>query len=120
VTLLAYSLEQKKFDPFVAPLLKVIERGRVVAARARRDCAEGFQPELIFAQHWVGRGAVPQGGVPEAKILFCGEFFYRPRGSDVGFDPSRCKVRPQARMSSRAARDDRGPSAGRKRAQDEG
>jgi glycosyltransferase involved in cell wall biosynthesis len=88
VTLLAYAVGQKEqADPFVAPLLRAIHRGRVVAAAAARLRREGFEPDVIFAHIGWGEALFLKDVFREAKLLLYGEFFYRPRGSDVGFDP---------------------------------
>lgn len=88
VALLAYAVGQKEqADPFVAPLLRAIHRGRVVAAAAARLRREGFEPDVIFAHIGWGEALFLKDVFREAKLLLYGEFFYRPRGSDVGFDP---------------------------------
>jgi len=88
VALAAYSFEEKRAaDPFVAPVLKAIARGRVVAAAAARLKSEGLRPDVVFAHIGWGEALFLKEIFPEAKLLLYGEFFYRGRGSDVGFDP---------------------------------
>jgi glycosyltransferase involved in cell wall biosynthesis len=88
VTLLGYSMiEKKEFDPFSASVLKAIDRGRAVAASAARLKSEGFRPDVVFAHIGWGEALFLKEIFPEAKLLLYGEFFYRSRGSDVGFDP---------------------------------
>lgn len=87
VTLLGYSLAEKKLDPFTASALKAIDRGRAVAAAVARLRSEGFRPDVVFAHVGWGEALFLKEIFPEAKLLLYGEFFYRSQGSDVGFDP---------------------------------
>jgi glycosyltransferase involved in cell wall biosynthesis len=87
VTLLGYSVIEKEFDPFTASALKAIDRGRAVATAAARLRSEGFRPDVVFAHIGWGEALFLKEIFPEAKLLLYGEFFYRSRDSDVGFDP---------------------------------
>lgn len=86
--LLAYTIGEKAPpEPFVAPVLKAIHRGRVVAAAAARLQREGFEPEVVFAHLGWGEALFLKDVFPKAKLVLYGEFFYRTHGSDLGFDP---------------------------------
>ena len=87
VSVSAYTLEQKDHDPFVAPVLKAVARGRAAAAAAARLHREGFRPDVVFAHIGWGEALFLKEIFPDTKLLLYGEFFYRARGSDVGFDP---------------------------------
>jgi glycosyltransferase involved in cell wall biosynthesis len=49
--------------------------------------AQGFVPDVIVAHHGWGESLFLKEVWPEARLgIYC-EFYYHPRGSDVGFDP---------------------------------
>jgi glycosyltransferase involved in cell wall biosynthesis len=83
VKLLGYEVAPSQGDP----VHKAIARGRRVAAGAARLRAAGFVPEVIFAHIGWGEALFLKDVFPEARILLYCEFFYRSRGSDLGFDP---------------------------------
>jgi glycosyltransferase involved in cell wall biosynthesis len=87
VSLFSYAFAQKDHDPFVASVLKAIARGRAAAAAATRLHREGFRPDVVFAHIGWGEALFLKEVFPDAKLLLYAEFFYRARGSDVGFDP---------------------------------
>jgi glycosyltransferase involved in cell wall biosynthesis len=87
VKLLGYAFEEKKFDPFDAPFLKAVQRGRAVAAGAADLRRRGLRPDVIFAHIGWGEALFLKDIFPEARVLLYCEFFYRPSGSDTGFDP---------------------------------
>lgn len=87
VKLMAYTLGQRSFDPFDAPAQKAIHRGRTVAAGAASLRRSGFRPDVVFAHIGWGEALFLKDVFPEAKLVLYSEFFYRARGSDMGFDP---------------------------------
>jgi glycosyltransferase involved in cell wall biosynthesis len=72
---------------FDAPVLKAIHRGRRVAAAAAQLKRAGFTPDVIFTHNGWGEALFLKDVFPEARVLLYCEFFYRARGSDLGFDP---------------------------------
>jgi len=90
VKLLSYNLpklDPAKITPFNQSVLRAIHRGRVVASGAVRLRKTGFRPDVIFGHIGWGETLFLKDIFPEAKMLLYCEFFYRSRGSDVGFDP---------------------------------
>jgi glycosyltransferase involved in cell wall biosynthesis len=78
---------QEKAAGFEAPVVRAIQRGRVVAAAALQMRRAGFRPDVIFAHIGWGEALFLKDVFPEAKILLYCEFFYRAQGGDMGFDP---------------------------------
>jgi glycosyltransferase involved in cell wall biosynthesis len=76
-----------KTDPFDAPVLKAIQRGKRVAAGASQLKRHGFYPDVIFAHIGWGEALFLKDLFPKARVLLYCEFFYRARGADMGFDP---------------------------------
>lgn len=80
-----------KLDPeprgFNTSLLKAIHRGRCVAKGALQLRKSGFRPDVIFSHIGWGEAIFLKDIFPEARMLLYCEFYYRPRGGDVGFDP---------------------------------
>jgi len=70
-----------------APAVRAIQRGRRVAAGCAQLRRAGFVPDVVFAHIGWGEALFLKDVFPEARILLYCEFFYRPRGGDLGFDP---------------------------------
>ncbi len=63
-------------------------RGQVVAtAAAELREKRGYVPDVVFGSIGWGETLFLREVWPEARHLLYAEFFYRPRGLDVGFDP---------------------------------
>jgi glycosyltransferase involved in cell wall biosynthesis len=86
VKLLGYTLQEKRFDPFEAPVLKAIRRGHAVAAGALDLRRRGFRPDMVLAHIGWGEALFLKDVFPAARVLLYCEFFYRARGGDMGFD----------------------------------
>jgi glycosyltransferase involved in cell wall biosynthesis len=76
----------KEIHPWVAD----VEAKTIRAEACFHAClalkAEGFTPKIIIAHPGWGESLFVKEVWPEAKLgIFC-EFFYQPRGTDVGFD----------------------------------
>lgn len=59
--------------------------------RAAADCAlqlkkEGFTPDLIIGHPSWGETLFMKEVFPDARMILCGEFYYRTRGADTNFD----------------------------------
>jgi glycosyltransferase involved in cell wall biosynthesis len=87
VKLLGYGFEEPKPGAFETPVVRAIARGRAVAAGAAQLRRSGFRPDVIFAHIGWGEALFLKDIFPEARLLLYCEFFYRARGSDMGFDP---------------------------------
>jgi glycosyltransferase involved in cell wall biosynthesis len=87
--ILGYTVPKMDPEPrgFNTSLLKAIHRGRCVAKGALQLRKSGFRPEVIFSHIGWGEAIFLKDIFPEARMLLYCEFFYRPRGGDVGFDP---------------------------------
>jgi glycosyltransferase involved in cell wall biosynthesis len=62
-------------------------RGRAAAESAMALRKQGFDPELIIGHPGWGETLLLRDVFPRARTILHGEFFYRPTGADVGFDP---------------------------------
>lgn len=85
--LLGYNIEEPKGASFETPVLKAIARGKAVAAGMLHLRRDGFRPDVIFTHIGWGEALFLKDIFPEARVLLYGEFFYRARGGDMGFDP---------------------------------
>jgi glycosyltransferase involved in cell wall biosynthesis len=84
---LGYELPQQQYSGFDAHIARAIARGRRVAAGAAQLRRAGFVPDVIFAHIGWGEALFLKDVFPEARVLLYCEFFYRPQGGDLGFDP---------------------------------
>jgi glycosyltransferase involved in cell wall biosynthesis len=87
--LIGYKIPKEETNPH--PHARVFE---VAAARGRatlRVCLslakQGWKPEVIAAHTGWGDTLFLREAFPEARICGYFEYFYRPRGADIGFDP---------------------------------
>jgi len=90
VRLLGYELpaiEAGWLKPFTASWQRAVHRGRVVARGAAKLAKNGYRPDVICAHIGWGEALFLKDIFPDAKLLLYCEFYYRPKGSDVGFDP---------------------------------
>lgn len=72
---------------YIQSLEAAIRRGQTVVRAVLPLRKQGFIPDVICAHPGWGEALYLKDIFPEAKHLYFLEFFYRPRGSDVGFDP---------------------------------
>jgi glycosyltransferase involved in cell wall biosynthesis len=68
-------------------LERAIHTGATVAEVCRGLCEQGFTPDLIVGHSGWGETLYVKDVFPDAPLLANFEFFYHPRGVDVGFDP---------------------------------
>jgi hypothetical protein len=88
VNVLGYRHEERDGgNSFENPVLRAIRRAGPSARRGGAAGARRVPARRHLHPHRLGRGAVPEGRVPAAKVLLYCEFFYRARGADLGFDP---------------------------------
>lgn len=85
-----YAIPGKQALPASHPLadmeVKTL-RGLACAAAMRKLDAEGFRPDLILSHPGWGESLFCREIWPDAVLVAYGEFFYRARGGDYGFDP---------------------------------
>jgi glycosyltransferase involved in cell wall biosynthesis len=62
-------------------------RGRAAADCALQLKASGFVPDLIIGHPAWGEVTFMKEIFPEARQILVGEFYYKSKGGDVGFDP---------------------------------
>ncbi len=62
-------------------------RGRAAAECALALSKEGFKPDLIIGHPGWGETVFLKEIFPDARQIVYGEFYYRSRGVDFGFDP---------------------------------
>jgi len=88
VRLLAYEAPREDHaGAFEASALRAMQRGRALATAASALRRAGFRPDLVFAHIGWGEALFLKDIFPAAPLLLYGEFFYRARGADMGFDP---------------------------------
>jgi len=83
---------------------KVI-RGEAAAQAAQRLKDTGFEPDVIFAHPGWGEALLLKAIFPKARLICLMEYFYRPEGFDMGFDPefSKPSLEEHARLLSKNA-----------------
>ena len=64
-----------------------VRRGQAVARLAMELRREGFVPDITCAHPGWGESLYLKEVYPEAQLLNYYEFYYRFKGSDIGFDP---------------------------------
>jgi glycosyltransferase involved in cell wall biosynthesis len=73
--------------PWVSDLEAKVIRGEACFNAALHLKANKFQPDLIISHPGWGESLFLKEVWPEAKLAIYCEYFYQPRGADVGFDP---------------------------------
>lgn len=79
--------DSARFHRQLIELETKFHRGETVRRVAIQLRAQGFSPTVIVAHPGWGEALFLKSVWPRAKLLLYGEFFYHPRGHDVGFDP---------------------------------
>ena len=85
-----YTIPRKpsgNIHPWVAEQEVKVIRGEAVARACLKLRSEGFSPHVICAHPGWGEALFLKDVWPEAKMICFCEFYYRPAGSDIGFDP---------------------------------
>jgi len=72
---------------YIRGLESAVRRGQAVVRATLPLREKGFIPDVVCAHPGWGEALYLKDVFPEAKHLYFLEFFYRARGSDVGFDP---------------------------------
>ncbi|MDD2546308.1 MAG: glycosyl transferase family 1, partial [Burkholderiaceae bacterium] len=90
VTVVPYSAARgttPQVHPWVSDFETKTIRGEACFRAALRLKAEGFVPDAIIAHPGWGESLFLKEVWPQARLAIYCEFFYRPQGADVGFDP---------------------------------
>lgn len=64
-----------------------VRRGEQVIRTLARHKNNGLEPDVIFVHPGWGDGFFLRDFFPGSKVVGLFEYFYHPRGADVGFDP---------------------------------
>jgi glycosyltransferase involved in cell wall biosynthesis len=72
--------------PFVHEFDNAVRNGMAVAVACRVLDSQGFQPDIVIGHNGWGEILFVKDVWPDVPLLAYFEFFYKPRGSDVGFD----------------------------------
>ncbi len=72
---------------------------RVARAALQLRDRVGFRPDVVFGHSGWGETLFLREVFPEARLLVYSEFYYAPRGLDVGFDPEFSRSDPAAQMA---------------------
>ncbi len=73
--------------PYVQNFEAAIKRGQQVTRTLLEQKYQGFEPAVIYVHPGWGDGFFLKELFPQAHIIGLFEYFYHPRGADVGFDP---------------------------------
>jgi glycosyltransferase involved in cell wall biosynthesis len=72
---------------YLRELEAAVRRGQSAVRVAMALRKEGYRPDVIYAHPAWGESLYLKEIFPQAKLLNYYEFYYRYKGSDVGFDP---------------------------------
>ncbi len=90
VKLVSYSAARgttSNVHPWVSDFETKTIRAEACYRTALKMKAAGFSPDVIIAHHGWGESMFLKEVWPKARLgVYC-EFFYKPQGADVGFDP---------------------------------
>lgn len=64
-----------------------VRRGQTITQVLLEHKRRGFEPDIILVHTGWGDGFYLRDIFPGARIIGLFEYYYRPRGADVGFDP---------------------------------
>jgi len=76
-----------KVHPWISDFETKTIRAEACFRAALRMRAGGLNPDLIVSHHGWGESLFLKDVWPQAKLAIYCEFYYHPRGADVGFDP---------------------------------
>jgi glycosyltransferase involved in cell wall biosynthesis len=88
---LGYRLPDAATRASVPPHLRMLDlqlaRAEAVLQAVRQLCSRKLVPDLVVAHPGWGEAMYLRGALPGTPLLGYCEFYYRPAGADVGFDP---------------------------------
>lgn len=73
---------------YVKPLEDAVLQGQAVYRELEKLKKDGFMPDVVYGHSGWGAPLFLKDIFPNARLLCYFEWFYRDRGSDVGFDPA--------------------------------
>lgn len=73
--------------PYTRNLDGAVRRGLQLTRLLLEEKLRGFEPEVIYVHPGWGDGLFLKDIFPNALVIGLLEYFYSPRGADVGFDP---------------------------------
>lgn len=73
--------------PYVQGFEAGVRRGQQVVRTLLAHKLKGVEPDIIYIHPGWGDGLYLKDIFPSAKIIGLFEYYYHPRGADVGFDP---------------------------------
>ena len=76
---------RKEQHPYLAFVEDAVLNGQALARIAWKMKAEGYSPDLVVAHTGWGPGLYVRDVWPDAKYVGYFEWYYQPRGSDIGF-----------------------------------
>ncbi len=82
----------EKTHPYIRGLEAAVRRGQESARLALKLKNDGLEPDIVCSHPGWGDTLYYKEIFPDAKFLSYFEFYYRNRGSDVGFDPEYSKI----------------------------
>ncbi len=99
-----YPIKRKPTEglmPYLQDIQSKLIRGEACVAAALELQHKGFTPDVIIAHPGWGEQLFLKDLWPNATVLAFMEFFYRPQGLDMNFDPEFSKDDLPARMRTR-------------------
>ena len=83
----APSLSPEGVHPWAAGFDAAVRRGQQVIETLAQHKRAGLEPDTIIAHPGWGDAFFVRDFFPGARVIGLFEYYYRPRGADVGFDP---------------------------------
>ncbi|MBB3953518.1 glycosyltransferase [Novosphingobium sediminicola] len=93
--------KERSSEPFARSFEAAAGFGRAVAGVALDLARKGVRPALVLYHPGWGEGLFLRDIWPGARLLSYAEYYYQPRGGDIGFDPI-FPVTPAGLFNSRA------------------
>ncbi len=76
----------REIHPYLVGADAAVRRAQAVAKFLQLKIQDGFDPDVIYVHPGWGDGLYLKDLFPFAKIIAIMEYYYQPRGADVGFD----------------------------------
>jgi len=83
-----YRKPSRETHHYIKPLENAVLQGQAVYRELEKLKKDGFIPDVIYGHSGWGPTLFIKDIFPQAKLLCYFEWFYRDKGSDVGFDPA--------------------------------
>lgn len=83
----AVAAAPEEAHPWVRGFEQSVRRGVAVIERLAELKRDGFEPDVIVTHPGWGDAYFVRDYFPGADVIGLFEYYYRPRGADVGFDP---------------------------------